>query len=190
MKVAITGIIGSGKSEVSKIVATFGATVLSADTINKELLQDVKYQEKLKEVFPDAFPCGKFDKKKLTDLVFGDKEKLSTLNSIAHPEIMKKMHERAEGYDLVFCEIPLLKEDWAKDFDRIWLVKCDDNARVERICARDNRSLDEALKIIDSQRAYKDIKYDNCDIIYNNGNFEELKEKVEKLYCELSVKRC
>ena len=40
MKVAITGTIGSGKSTVLKMLADEGYPCLSADAINKELLED------------------------------------------------------------------------------------------------------------------------------------------------------
>ena len=47
MKVAITGTIGSGKSTVLKMLADEGYPCLSADAINKELLENEVIQEKI-----------------------------------------------------------------------------------------------------------------------------------------------
>lgn len=188
MKIAITGIIGSGKSEVAKIVCDLGGFVLSADAINREMLLDKDYLGRLSTHFPEAFTSGDFDKKALAKIVFNDSDKLNLLNSIAHPEINKRMRLKAEGHDIVFCEIPLLSSEWAKEFDIVWLVKCDESGRVARICARDGRCRDEAQKIVQSQNAFRDIIYNNCDIIDNNGRIDDLYRQVSALYCKLLKK--
>lgn len=184
IKVAITGIIGSGKSEVAKIVGDLGGFVLSADKINREMLIDDTYLKVLEQHFPEAFNNG-FDKAKLTSIVFQSEEKRNLLNSIAHPEIDRRMRSKAFGQELVFCEIPLLSEDWAREFDYVWLVKCDEDGRIARICKRDGRVEEEAKKIVESQKAYRDIIYSNCHTIDNNGCIEDLYRQVSKLYCEL-----
>ena len=188
IKIAITGIIGSGKSEVAKIVSDLGGFVLSADAINREMLVDKEYLSTLSYHFPEAFESGNFDKKVLAKIVFNDSKKLNQLNSIAHPEINKRMRLKAKGSQVVFCEIPLLSSEWAKEFDRVWLVKCEESGRIARICARDGRGEDEAQKIVQSQDAFRDIKYNNCDIIDNNGRIDDLYRQVSALYCKLLKK--
>ena len=149
MKVAITGIIGSGKSEVSKILREKGECVLSADEINAKLLTDSDYLKKLNKVFPETFIDGSFDKKKLSSIVFSDEKELEKLNALAHPEIMKTMFRLASEKELVFCEIPLLRDEWVEFFDYVWIVSCDsEEKRIERICNRDGRSLEQAKQMI------------------------------------------
>ena len=188
IKVAITGIIVSGKSEVARIVSDLGGFVLSADKINREMLADNDYLHKLKEHFPEAFTEG-FNKAVLTATVFNNEEKRMLLNSIAHPEIDRRMRIQAEGKELVFCEIPLLSAEWAEEFDRIWLVRCSEEGRVARICARDGRNEEQARRMVDSQSAYRDIIYVNCDIIDNNGCLDDLNQQVGRLYCKLLKKQ-
>lgn len=187
IKVAITGIIGSGKSEVAKIVGDLGGFVLSADKINREMLLDKSYLDRLKEYFPEAFKDG-FDKAVLTTEVFKNEEKRNLLNLIAHPEIDRRMRIQAEGKDVVFCEIPLLSYEWAEEFDRVWLVRCNEEGRVSRICERDGRDEEQARQIVESQSSYRDIIYTNCDIIDNNGCLDDLNQQVRRLYCKLLKK--
>lgn len=188
IKVAITGIIGSGKSEVAKIVSDFGGFVLSADKINREMLADESYLDKLKVYFPEAFTGDGFNKAVLTSEVFKNEDKRNLLNSIAHPEINRRMRIKADGKEIVFCEIPLLSVEWAKEFDRVWLVRCNEDDRINRICLRDGRDEEQARQMVNSQSSYRDIKYVNCDIIDNNGCFDDLIQQVRRLYCKL-VKR-
>ncbi len=190
MRIAITGGIGSGKSEVGRILLEKGVQVLSADSINKELLSSPDYLSKLNTAFPDAFLDGMFNKKKLSEIVFGDQKALEVLNGIAHPQIMKILLERAKCEKLVFCEVPLLKKEWANEFDRIWIVKSNNEERVKRICLRDGRSRQQALDIIAAQEEYGNISYGKTDIINNDGDLDNLRRDVEKLYCELTVKNC
>ena len=186
-KIAITGIIGSGKSEVAKIVSDLGGYVLSSDKINGEMLADESYLERLKIHFPEAFVNG-FDKARLTAEVFKDDGKREILNSIAHPEIAKRMREKAEGKEIVFCEIPLLSAKWAEEFDRVWVVRCSEEGRISRICSRDGRKEEEAMRIVQSQSSYRDIIYNDCDIIDTNGCLDDLNQQVRRLYCELVKK--
>ena len=89
MKIAITGKIGSGKSEITKLLKEFGAFVVSADEMNKRLLRDKAYLCLLEKHFPEAFLSGYFDKKALTSIVFSDAKKREILNNLAHPEIFR-----------------------------------------------------------------------------------------------------
>lgn len=52
MNIAIVGGIASGKSEVLKTLKSLGAFVISADEINRGLLIDNNYVEKIKLFFP------------------------------------------------------------------------------------------------------------------------------------------
>ena len=94
LRVGLTGGIGAGKSEVSKRLAAQGAVVIDADLIAREVV--APGTDGLTAVI-EAFgtgvlgPDGALDRARLGDVVFGDKQKLETLNSIVHPRVGARM---------------------------------------------------------------------------------------------------
>ena len=97
MNIALIGGIGSGKSEVLKVAREMGIAALSADEINAGLLKSPEYIEKIAAAFPGCVVCGVVDKARLASEVFSDKGKREKLNSIAHPEIARKVAECKES---------------------------------------------------------------------------------------------
>ena len=77
--VAVTGGIGSGKSEVMKIIQTLGYPVFSADSVAHEIYDDKEVLEKTAQEFPDCVVGHKVDRQKLADLVFCDESKRKKL---------------------------------------------------------------------------------------------------------------
>ncbi len=185
MKIAITGLIGSGKSEVVSEVKRLGGFVLSADEINRNLLTSKSYLDRLKNHFPEAFKGGVFDKKELTRVVFFDDNKRKLLNSIAHPEILKVIQKESEGKETVFVEVPLLSKEWAEMFDTVWLVESDKKLRYERVKSRDSRSDSEIEAIFFAQSEYENIVYKSCVKISNRSTREDLAKRVAKEYIKI-----
>ena len=83
IKVGITGGIGSGKTMVCKMFELLGISVYYSDEESKKLLDaDGKVKEQIIKTFGNAIlnEAGNIDRKKLSETVFGDKEKLTLLN--------------------------------------------------------------------------------------------------------------
>ena len=103
LRVGLTGGIGAGKSEVSRRLAAQGAVVVDADLIAREVV--APGTDGLAEVI-EAFgpgvlgPDGSLDRVALGDIVFADKEKLATLNSIVHPRVGARMRELEEAAEI------------------------------------------------------------------------------------------
>ena len=182
MKIAITGKIGSGKSEITKILRANGAFVVSADDMNKRLLSDKVYLSVLKKHFPEAFNSDKFDKKTLTRIVFSDAKKRNLLNSLAHPEIFRLIKNEIEDKENAFVEVPLLSREQAKNFDMVWFVSATEDERIKRVEKRDGREKEEIQKIFLAQSDIDAKLYDNAVLIQNDGDIDKLSEKVIKLY--------
>ncbi|MEG2541428.1 MAG: dephospho-CoA kinase, partial [Clostridia bacterium] len=91
MRIAVIGGVGSGKSEVLNVARAMDIVCLSADEINAEMLTDSSYIKKIAEAFPNAVKDGKVDKGELATEIFSSHAKRQKLNSIAHPEIMKRI---------------------------------------------------------------------------------------------------
>lgn len=121
MRIAIIGGIGSGKSTVLDIVRNLGYPSLSADEMNRELLEDPQYIRLLGAAFPDVVVDGRVDKDSLRNQIFSDKTKRLMLNNIAHPMIKRKIASIEK--DPLFVEVPLICESgMEKEFDELILV--------------------------------------------------------------------
>ncbi len=173
MKIAIIGGIGSGKSAVLSVAKALGYTTLSADDINRELLSDPEYVEKIEKRFPSVVKNGVVDKSALSVIVFSDENARLDLNAIAHPEIGKRILSAGDAV----VELPLALESGVIDiFDEIILVRCSLDKRLERLEKRGVEK-ERALKIIEAQVPVSELEKVATKIIDNDGTMEELVEK-------------
>lgn len=182
--IAITGGIGSGKSLVLSLLNRMGYPTFSCDEIYKEVIASPEYIAKVGELFPKAIENGEINRKKLSDIVFQNSEKLQRLNMIAHPLIMDRLlycMKNAVG-DIVFAEVPLLFEgNYENLFHRVIYVNREHSKRIEAVIKRDGCSSSDIEKRINSQfnplseeGCYR-LKKCNAIILENSGNLEELK---------------
>lgn len=188
MRIAITGGIGSGKSQVLSMLKEWGACVIDADEVNRRLLSQTGYLARLKQEFPFCFFKNDLDKGALKKLVFEKECERNKLNALAHPYIMDEIERFAFHCEKEnkhsFAEIPLLNEKHAAFFNRIWLVETPKELRKERVLKRDN--MDETLfeRITESQKNLFG-NFERCDVIDNSSTYAMLEQKVRKLYCAL-----
>ena len=196
MVIGLTGGIGTGKSTVSQILREKKFPVIDLDTISHEVIKIPKVIEKIVENFGKEVleNSGNFEnennairisREKLGKIIFENKEKRLLLNSIMHPEILHTMREQISKYKksnkIIFVEIQLLFEvQWEKEFDYILLISAKKSTQIRRILERDKRSEIDALNIINSQLPLDEKKKRSDFVIENDGNIEELKEKIVK----------
>jgi dephospho-CoA kinase len=187
MLIAITGGVGSGKSAVMEIIKSFDANVLSADEINDELMKNEEYIKKIDKLFKGVVKDGVIDRIELGKRVFYDANAMKKLNDLAHPIIIEETKKRIKNMSgAIFVEVPLLVESKMQDmFDKIWLVKASNELRIKRILMRDAISEEYAKKIMSSQVTDKIRMQYATDIIENNGDENELYNRVEELYKSL-----
>ncbi len=182
-RIAITGNIAAGKSTVEKIIAAKGYTVLDADKLAHEILEqseEVRLEFKNYDIFED----GKVSRTKLGHLVFADTGLKKKLEDIIHPELIEKI--KSITTSPVFIAVPILFEaGMEKLFDKVILVHADDDIRLERLIKRNNYSIEHAKQRMASQMP-QDEKIKRSDyVIRNNG--EDLEEQVDKILRELQL---
>ena len=116
-KIAITGIIASGKSALCEFLKKKGAYVISSDEVVHQLYsQNKEVQARVIDEFGEGIVSqGKIDRKKLGKIVFHDKNALKRLEGIVHPYIKNTIKEtynlvKDQNYSAFVVEIPLLFE--------------------------------------------------------------------------------
>jgi dephospho-CoA kinase len=187
--IGVTGGIGSGKSTVSKILASFGAQIIDADILARQIVE--KGQKALKEIvnyFGDSIldSEGNLNRRKLSAIVFKDKHKLEALNKITHNHVAEKIIEKINAMkdsEIAVVDAPIPIEHGFIDVaDEIWVVVADKEVRIKRVMERSGLTYNEVEDRINSQLSDEFYKSISDVVIINNGSFEELKQQVTKYY--------
>ncbi len=168
LKIAITGNIAAGKSEVEKIISE-NYPVYDADKIAHKFL-------------------GNVDRRALGEKVFNDPIARKELESFIHPKVKDEILNIFTKITtpVVFVSIPLLFETgFDKLFDKILFVQCNDDIRLEHLMKRNNFTKEQALARMNSQMPQEEKIAKSDYVIYNNSGLDELKKQVTKFIDEL-----
>lgn len=192
MILGLTGGIGTGKSTVANMLKEKGIPVVDTDLISREVIEYPEIIEKIKlEISNEVFDFNnKLDRKKISEIVFENQEKLKKLNEIMHPEILKKMWDEVEelkkNYKIIVVDVPLLFEiNMEKEVDKILLIYASKEIQLKRIMERDGRTREEAVKIISSQMPLYKKREKSDYIIQNNDSLEKLEKNLDKIVQKL-----
>lgn len=189
--IGLTGGIGSGKSEVSRMLKELGAEIIDADRVGHEAY--LPHTETWKEVVA-AFgqdilqPNSEVDRRKLGAIVFSDPNQLARLNSIMHPRMYRMMEERltgmrAQGIQVAVLEAAILIEaGWTPLVSEVWVTTAQEDVVVERINRRNNLPREEIQRRIRSQMSPEERAKHASAIIENNHGLEQLRQRVQELW--------
>ena len=178
MKIAITGNIGSGKTEVLNIIKSKGYECYSADEINRELLKKKSIQKKIVALLNlDSFSIAE-----IARIVFSDESKRKDLEGLLHPLILREIEKIATKSELIFVEVPLLYEvGWQDHFDAVVLCSVSKETAISRLMSQRNFEYQEAVDRYDSQLSNEE-KITKADyIIDNEKDYQHLFNQVVTL---------
>lgn len=194
--IALTGNIASGKSEVSRIFADLGATVIDADELARDAVRpgspalDAVVSRWGKRVLNAD---GSLNRAALRATVFSSEDERQALNDIVHPEVKRLRDElvaeaRARGDAVVVSAIPLLFEvGMEKDFDRVILVDAPDDVRRSRLVHRRGLSAAEAQRMMDAQMPASAKRSRAHIVIENEHDLKALRRAVERVWNDLTA---
>lgn len=209
--IGLTGGIGSGKSTVSAGLSAYGAVIIDADAIARELQEPgtsvfVKMVERFGEQIIGS--DGRLDRQAVADIVFADATLLNDLNAIVHPavgsEIEKRLAREMTTNNVVILDVPLLVEamlglstagskagrmtPWG-ELAGIIVVDTDPEIAVSRLVA--HRGFTEAdARARMARQSGRDERLSMADfVIPNNGTREDLDIWIERLWGWISSLR-
>jgi dephospho-CoA kinase len=183
LSVALTGNIGAGKTTVAELFRLWGATIIDAD----RLVRDVQAPgqpalERITNRFGQSvlLTDGTLDRAALRAKVLADPNALADLNRIVHPEVHRRRLElleeaRARGDRIVVSDIPLLFEaDDPASFDAVVLVDAADSVRRARLVDLRGLAALEAERMMQAQLPARDKRRRSDYVIENNGDIPAL----------------
>ena len=196
LKVALTGGIASGKSQVSALLEDHGCFIIDLDVIAREVVEPgTAGLNELIENFGNSILSndGSLNRKYLRDELFKKGRNRALIEQVLHPKILQKMQAAMDAYThgIVIIVVPLLVEKnlW-KPFDRAIVVDCEVDNQINRLMTREkiDQSKAEAMLLAQASREQR-LQLNNhlpTDIIENNTKILDLEEKVANLYQKLS----
>lgn len=200
--IGLTGGIASGKTTVSDYLKSLGVCVIDADEVAHEVTSPGSVGlQKVSEEFGDHILTeeGSLNRKKLGEIVFGDKEALSRLNAIVHPLVIDKMTKMLRQFDYchralagdeygyeapcVVLDVPLLFEAGMENLcDEVWVVAVDEDTQIKRLIERDGYSVDEAIRRVKAQMPLEEKVRRAHKVVDNTGTIEDTRRQVDELF--------
>ncbi|MGW7362815.1 dephospho-CoA kinase [Streptomyces sp. NPDC054841] len=193
LKVGLTGGIGAGKSEVSRLLVSYGAVLIDADKIAREVVEPgTPGLAAVVEAFgPEILTAdGTLDRPKLGSIVFADTERLAQLNAIVHPLVGARSAEleAAAGPDsVVIHDVPLLTENaLAPLYDLVVVVDAAPETQLDRLVRLRGMTESEARARMASQATREQRRAIADLVIDNDGPLEALEPQVRKVWGDLT----
>ncbi|WP_327307305.1 dephospho-CoA kinase [Streptomyces sp. NBC_01298] len=195
LKVGLTGGIGAGKSEVSRLLAGYGAVVVDADRIAREVVEPgTPGLAAVVAAFGESVlnPQGGLDRPKLGSIVFADPEKLRTLNAIVHPLVGARSAEleaAAGPHAIVVHDVPLLAENGlAPLYDLVVVVDAAPATQLSRLTGPRGMEESEARARMAAQATREQRLAVATLVIDNDGPLAALEPQVRKVWEELTAR--
>ncbi len=185
--VGITGIIGSGKSTVSRMLGEMGFPVIDLDGLAKEVSGNRETLEEVRAAFgAEVVQDGRLDVARMREVAFGRGEALRKLEEIIHPKVRAELFRQAaelgaRGAGSVIVDAPVLIETGLhKRMDKVVVVSADPEKRRERLIRR-GMDAEDAERRLGFQIPLEEKERMADFVIRNDGTEENLRRDVQIL---------
>ncbi|HYN69421.1 MAG TPA: dephospho-CoA kinase [Candidatus Eisenbacteria bacterium] len=189
--IGLTGPTGCGKSTVAGWLAELGATVVDADVVAREVVeQGSPALEQVAREFGQQVmkPDGSLDREALGRIAFADPAALARLERIVHPAVRPRILQaiaaaRRAGAPAVVVEaIKLVESGLAELCDEVWLVTCDPAEQRERLDRRGITSADAGQRIAAQGDIVARLTPRATRTIDTSGRVESARARVRELW--------
>lgn len=188
--IGVTGGVGAGKSTVLGILEKdFDAYVIQADQIGHILMEPGEecYDAVIRLFGKETIKKDKtIDRKRISDVVFTDKEMLLKLNGIIHPAVKSRIlrliqEQREAGREICVVEAALFLEEKYQEFcDEVWYVYTEEEIRIQRLMENRGYSREKSLGIIKNQVSDQVFRENTDYVIENNGDLLETRRQIRE----------
>ena len=192
LKVGLTGGIGAGKSEVSRLLVEHGAVLIDADRIAREVVAPgTPGLASVVQAFGEEVLAedGGLDRPKLGSIVFADPDRLAVLNSIVHPLVgarSRELESAAAEDAVVVHDVPLLTENsLAPLYDLVVVVDASPATQLDRLVRLRGMTEQDARARMAAQ-ATRDKRLAIADIVIDNDvPLDDLRHRVRDVWGDL-----
>ncbi len=192
LKVGLTGGIGAGKSEVSRLLVEHGAVLIDADRIAREVVAPgTPGLAAVVEAFGEGVLAedGGLDRPKLGSIVFADPDRLAVLNSIVHPLVgarSRELESAAAEDAVVVHDVPLLAENsLAPLYDLVVVVDASPATQLDRLVRLRGMTEQDARARMAAQ-ATREKRLEIADIVIDNDvPLDDLHRRVREVWDDL-----
>ena len=195
IKVGLTGGIGCGKSTVSLLFEKWGAYILDADSVAKDILNhnETAQSEIIAEFGTDVLGrSGNIDKSKLARIAFQDENHQLRLNTIIHPYVFDEIDSNfnlilsTKKHEIFVVDAALIYESGADThMDYVIVVTSHLKLRTQRVMERGGLTREEFLKRLELQWPDEDKVHMADFVIHNNSTEEELSVEAKNVFDRL-----
>jgi dephospho-CoA kinase len=192
LKVGLTGGIGAGKSEVSRLLVECGAVLIDADRIAREVVAPgTPGLAAVVEAFGEdgLAEDGSLDRPRLGSIVFADPEKLAVLNAIVHPLVgarSRELEAAAPDDAVVVHDVPLLTENGlAPLYDLVIVVDARPETQLDRLVRLRGMTEEDARARMAAQ-ATREKRREIADVVIDNDvPLADLERRVKDVWADL-----
>lgn len=192
--IGLTGNVAAGKSKVAELFAAWGATVIDADVLVRQLQRpgEPVFDAIVAHFGPGVLQDnGELDRAALRQRILDDSEARRDLEAIVHPAVARRRRELTasaieRGVSLIVADIPLLFEaDHPEDYDAVVLVDAPESLRRERLITMRGMDAAEADRLMATQLPSA-LKRRAADfVIDNDGDLDLLRERALAVWLAL-----
>lgn len=193
-QIGVTGGMGAGKSTVCEVFKTLGVPVYNADDRAKWLMNN---EENLKADIIEAFSEKAYndeglDRQYLAKNVFQDRQWLSLLNNLVHPQVAYDYHQWVMSHQDVSYMIKeaalMFEGDSYRELDKIIVVTALEEIRIDRVLKRDPQRDVEQIREIFSKQIPVAKAVNRADFVIKNDGQSLILPKVLELHQLFSKK--